>query len=197
MKVVLRLLSCLIALACLTSQAQASFLRAPASSVNHHLVSPVQAMTASTVEPMTSATGNKDDLLVVVNKSRYTLTVYKGNLALRQFWIALGENPRGPKVMAGDKRTPEGRYRLDYKKENSNFHRAIHISYPNEQDLVRSQALGVDPGSMVMIHGQPNTVTNKAVQRSNWTNGCIALLDHDMDELWGLVEPGTPIEIRP
>lgn len=196
MKVVLRLLSCLIALACLAPQAQASFLRAPASPAYHQPASPVHTLATPASEQAAPATG-KDDLLVVVNKSRYTLTVYKGNLALRQFWVALGENPRGPKVMAGDKRTPEGRYRLDYKKENSNFYRAIHISYPNEQDLMRSQALGVEPGSMVMIHGQPNTVANKAVQRSNWTNGCIALLDHDMDELWNLVEPGTPIEIRP
>ncbi len=195
MKAVLRLLSCLIALVCLLSQAQASFLRAPATSTYHPSSAAVHNTTPSVSAP--ASTTGKDDLLVVVNKSRYTLTVYKGNLALRQFWIALGENPRGPKVMAGDKRTPEGRYLLDYKKENSNFHRAIHISYPNDQDLMRSQALGVEPGSMVMIHGQPNTVTNKGVQRSNWTNGCIALLDHDMDELWGLVEPGTPIEIRP
>ncbi len=142
-------------------------------------------------------TGEMRADLVVVRKSQYSMTLLKDGKPIRQYWIALGENPRGPKVRKGDKRTPEGRYLLDYKKENSNFHRAIHISYPNLDDLNRAKALGVEPGNMVMVHGQPNTAKDKSVQRSNWTNGCIALLNHDMDEFWQLVEPGTPIEIRP
>jgi murein L,D-transpeptidase YafK len=88
---------------------------------------------------------------------------------------------------------------LDYKKDESGFYKAIHISYPNLADLKRAKDLGVEPGNMVMIHGQPNYATEEqtAVQNSNWTNGCIALLNQDMAELWELVEPGTPIEIRP
>jgi Uncharacterized protein conserved in bacteria len=137
--------------------------------------------------------------LVVVKKSQYSLELFKDGRPIRHYWIALGMNPKGPKVRKGDLRTPEGRYLLDYKKDNSGYYKAIHISYPNLTDLQRAKMLGVDPGSMVMIHGQPNRADpdEPAVQNSNWTNGCIALLNHEMDELWDLVDPGTPIEIRP
>jgi len=137
--------------------------------------------------------------LVVVKKSQYSLELFKDGKPIRHYWIALGMNPKGPKVRKGDLRTPEGRYLLDYKKDNSGYYKAIHISYPNLSDLQRAKMLGVDPGNMVMIHGQPNRADpdEPAVQRSNWTNGCIALLNHEMDELWDMVDPGTPIEIRP
>ena len=137
--------------------------------------------------------------LVVVKKSQYSLTLMKDGKPIRRYWIALGANPKGPKVRKGDKRTPEGRYLLDYKKEQSGFYKAFHISYPNLNDLNRAKTLGVEPGNMIMIHGQPNYSSDeqRAVQNSNWTNGCIALLNHDMEELWELVDPGTPIEIRP
>ena len=137
--------------------------------------------------------------LVVVKKSQYSLELFKDGKPIRHYWIALGMNPKGPKVRKGDLRTPEGRYLLDYKKDNSGYYKAIHISYPNLTDLQRAKMLGVDPGNMVMIHGQPNRADpdEPAVQNSNWTNGCIALLNHEMDELWDMVDPGTPIEIRP
>jgi murein L,D-transpeptidase YafK len=137
--------------------------------------------------------------LVVVKKSQYSLILMKDGKPIKRYWIALGSNPKGPKIRRGDKRTPEGRYLLDYKKDESGFYKAIHISYPNLADLRRAKDLGVEPGNMVMIHGQPNYATEEqtAVQNSNWTNGCIALLNQDMAELWELVEPGTPIEIRP
>ena len=137
--------------------------------------------------------------LVVVKKSQYSLILMKDGKPIRRYWIALGANPKGPKVRQGDRRTPEGRYLLDYKKEQSGYYKAFHISYPNLNDLTRARTLGVEPGNMVMIHGQPNYASDdqRAVQNSNWTNGCIALLNHDMEELWELVEPGTPIEIRP
>ena len=135
--------------------------------------------------------------LVVVKKSQYRLALMRDGKEIKSFWIALGANPVGPKLMKGDNRTPEGRYLLDYKKEDSQYYRAIHISYPNVEDMNRAQQMGVHPGSMLMIHGQPNAVLNSKVQRSNWTNGCIALLNHDMDELWRSVETGTPLEIYP
>ncbi len=149
-----------------------------------------------------SASWSKADMkadLVVVKKSQYSLTLMKGGKPIKRYWIALGSNPKGPKIRRGDKRTPEGRYLLDYKKDESGFYKAIHISYPNLTDLQRAKALGVEPGNMVMIHGQPNYATEDqtAVQNSNWTNGCIALLNQDMAELWELVDPGTPIEIHP
>ena len=137
--------------------------------------------------------------LVVVKKSQYSMELFKNGKPIRRYWVALGVNPKGPKVRKGDQRTPEGRYLLDYKKDSSGYYKAMHISYPNLNDLQRAKMLGVDPGNMVMVHGQPNDVNpdEPAVQKSNWTNGCIALLNHEMDEFWEMVEPGTPIEIRP
>ena len=135
--------------------------------------------------------------LVVVNKSQYRLSLMRNGKELRYFWIALGRNPIGTKVMRGDKRTPEGRYTLDYKNAYSKYYKSIHISYPNKEDKARAQRMGVNPGGMLMIHGQPNGVFSRGLQHSNWTNGCIALLNHDMDELWRLVDPGTPIDIYP
>ncbi len=138
--------------------------------------------------------------LVVVKKSQYSLELLKDGKPFKRYWIALGRNPKGAKLRKGDMKTPEGRYLLDYKKDSSGYYKAIHISYPNLNDLRRAKEYGVeDPGSMVMIHGQPNRLSDDepAVQNSNWTNGCIALLNHEMEELWQMVDPGTPIEIHP
>ncbi|MGL5037551.1 MAG: L,D-transpeptidase family protein, partial [Aeromonas sp.] len=109
----------------------------------------------------------------------------------------LGPAPKGPKLQVGDQRTPEGTYILDYKKSNSGFYKAIHISYPNLADMRRSSLAGVEPGGMIMIHGQPNRLGNRRMQPSNWTNGCIAVLNHEIDEIWDAIEPGTPIIIKP
>ncbi|WP_406664555.1 murein L,D-transpeptidase family protein [Gallaecimonas sp. GXIMD1310] len=135
--------------------------------------------------------------MVVVHKSTYSLSLVKNGKVLKRFWIALGSAPKGPKVMEGDNRTPEGRYLLDYKKDDSAFYKAIHINYPNARDRARAQHLGVDPGGMIMIHGQANDAGSPRVQPSNWTNGCIALLNRDMDQLWQAIQPGTPIVIYP
>ena len=135
--------------------------------------------------------------MVVVHKSRYSLTLMKDGKEVKRYWIALGPAPVGHKQREGDQRTPEGRYLLDYKKTNSGFYKAIHVSYPNLDDLANAKEKGVSPGGMIMIHGQRNNWGSPAVQRSNWTNGCIALLNHDMDEVWNAVQPGTPIVIYP
>lgn len=137
--------------------------------------------------------------LVVVKKSQYSLTLYSKGVALKRYWVALGSNPKGPKVREGDNRTPEGRYLLDYKKTDSNYYKAFHISYPSVADMQRASKMGVNPGSLVLLHGQRkgSVMSDQTLQRSNWTNGCIALINADMDELWESVPPGTPIEIRP
>ena len=90
-------------------------------------------------------------------------------------------------------------YILDYKKENSAFYKAIHISYPNQQDMKRAKELGVDPGGLIMIHGQKNGLgwLSFISQLFNWTDGCIALKNEDMDKIWESVDVGTPIEIKP
>lgn len=137
--------------------------------------------------------------LVVVKKSQYSLTLYSHGIPVKRYWVALGPNPRGPKVREGDMRTPEGRYLLDYKKDDSSYYKAFHISYPNVADIERARKLGVNPGGAILLHGQRkgSVMSNETVQQSNWTNGCIALVNKDMDELSELVQPGTPIEIRP
>ena len=143
--------------------------------------------------------------LVVVQKSSHKMELIKNGKVFKKYWIALGHSPRGRKLMRGDQKTPEGKYILDFKNSDSNFYKSVHISYPNQDDLRRAKAAGVDPGSMIMIHGQPNSIgrtagndsIEKFVQPMNWTNGCIALINSDMDEFYNMVEPGTPIIIKP
>ena len=97
------------------------------------------------------------------------------------------------------KKTPEGTYILDYVNQNSRFHKSFHISYPNKNDIQYAKSFGKKPGGMIMVHGQPYIKDNPTpgLQASNWTNGCIALLNDDMDEFLELVSPGTVIEIQP
>ncbi|RYV03172.1 hypothetical protein SOPP22_05345 [Shewanella sp. OPT22] len=137
--------------------------------------------------------------LVVVKKSLRQMTLFKNGKKIKTFHIAMGENPKSHKVKEGDERTPEGRYILDYKKPDSAFYRSIHISYPNEADILAAKAKGVNPGGLIMIHGQDpeSNLSQKERQRYNWTNGCIAVTNKEMDELWQVIEPGTPIEIWP
>ncbi|WP_192022905.1 L,D-transpeptidase family protein [Shewanella sp. WPAGA9] len=137
--------------------------------------------------------------LVVVNKSESSMSIYHQGQKLKTYRIAMGDTPQGHKLKEGDQRTPQGRYTLDYKKSDSAFYKSIHISYPNEEDRLRATALGVSPGGMIMIHGQnPNSpLPPEQAQQFNWTNGCIAVTNKEMDELWRVIEEGTPIEIWP
>jgi len=137
--------------------------------------------------------------LVLVIKSESRLYLIREGKIFGSFHVAFGANPKGHKQQKGDERTPEGLYRLDYKKADSSFYKAIHISYPNAKDRQNARKLGVDPGGDIMIHGQKNKYNffSAIVQRFNWTDGCIALSNRDMDLVWKAVKPGTPIEIRP
>lgn len=136
---------------------------------------------------------------VLVIKSDSTLYLQKNGKILKKYHIVFGGNPKGHKRQEGDERTPEGRYILDYKKENSSFYKAIHISYPNKKDRERALASGVNPGGLIMIHGQKNGLgwLSWLSQRFNWTDGCIAVTNQEMDEIWNSVDIGTPIEIQP
>jgi len=136
---------------------------------------------------------------VLVDKSERKLYLLREGIKYREYSIALGPRPRGHKLHAGDERTPEGRYILDFKTEKSDFYKAIHISYPNEQDIKRASDIGAAPGGSIMIHGMPNNTTlpPELVQMFNWTDGCIAVTNQDMDEIWSAIKPGTPIDIRP
>lgn len=138
---------------------------------------------------------------VVVKKGERKLQLIKANAVYREYKVALGGNPRGHKVQEGDERTPEGEYILDWRNPNSSYHKSIHISYPNAMDQAVARSLGVKPGGMVMIHGRPNWLTSARVAREydyrDWTNGCIAVTNAEMDEIWSLVRDGTPIRILP
>jgi murein L,D-transpeptidase YafK len=127
------------------------------------------------------------------------MLLMRGDRVLREYEISLGRNPEGPKRHYRDGRTPEGRYAIDSRLPESQFHRALHISYPNDADEAFARRAGVAPGSGVMIHGLPNGEdwVGETHRSYDWTNGCIAVTDHEMDEIWGLVDDGTPIEIRP
>lgn len=137
--------------------------------------------------------------LVLVRKSLATLYLIEQGEVRKSYPVALGRNPVGHKEHEGDKRTPEGRYVLDYKKSDSAFYKAIHISYPNRWDRLRAAARGVNPGGLIMIHGQKNGYEwrTEITQQSNWTDGCIAVTNEQMDEIWDAVTVGTPIEIVP
>jgi murein L,D-transpeptidase YafK len=117
-----------------------------------------------------------------------------GESVLRSYRIALGREPAGHKRCEGDGRTPEGRYTIDRRNPNSRYHLSLHISYPNSADRERAQSQGLDPGGDIMIHGLKPGVDHPA---SDWTEGCIAVTDAEMDEIWRMVADGTPVEILP
>lgn len=137
---------------------------------------------------------------VVVKKSQRKMQLLKQGEVIKEYRIALGDNPYGHKLQEGDERTPEGDYILDWRNPRSNYYKALHVSYPNERDQEVARALGVSPGGMIMVHGMPNYVTSPVIRaeyrRRDWTNGCIAVDDHEMDEIWRLVRDGTPIRIQ-
>jgi murein L,D-transpeptidase YafK len=136
---------------------------------------------------------------VLINKSEKSLYLLTNDRVIAEYSVVFGSSPRGHKVQEGDERTPEGKYVLDYKNPHSKYFKSIHVSYPNSQDRKRARELGVSPGGDIMIHGQPNDLgwTRMFSQFVNWTDGCIALDDADMQEVWDAVDTGTPIEIIP
>ena len=136
---------------------------------------------------------------VLVEKSKNQLHLIKDEQPIRSYQVALGQNPVGHKVQRGDLRTPEGRYNMIFKNENSKFYRSIYINYPNEHDKIMAQLRGVDPGADIVLHGLPNGYRDNGLpfQPMNWTQGCLAVRNHEMDEIMSLVEVNTPIEIRP
>lgn len=147
--------------------------------------------------PLLQAIEKADFVLVV--KSERKLYLVRDERLYASFPVTFGSNPEGHKVQEGDGRTPEGLYVLDYKNASSGYHRSIHVSYPNEEDRANARELGVSPGGDIMIHGQKNGFgwLGFLSRFVNWTDGCIALKDREMDQLWEAIDPGTPIEIRP
>ncbi|HEY4281515.1 MAG TPA: L,D-transpeptidase family protein [Chthoniobacterales bacterium] len=136
---------------------------------------------------------------IVVEKSARKLLVFRNGRELKSYMIFLGSNPVGHKQEEGDMKTPEGNYTIDYRNPHSDYHLALHISYPNPDDQARAAERGVSPGGDIMIHGFPNGSgwTENSQPQRDWTAGCIALTDPEIEELWQIVPDGTPIEIRP
>ena len=137
--------------------------------------------------------------MVVVEKENRKLHLIKGELIFRTFDIALGFNPVGNKESEGDNKTPEGSYTLDTRNPDSDYFLSIHISYPNSGDWRNAKSKGVSPGGLIMIHGQPNKPTYSAAyyRKQDWTNGCIAVSNSDMIDIWLMTPNDIPIEIRP
>jgi murein L,D-transpeptidase YafK len=130
---------------------------------------------------------------VVVHKARRRMYLLHHATALTAYDIELGSNPVGHKIERGDGRTPEGLYIIDRRNPNSAFHLSIGISYPDAEDKARAEALGLDPGGDIFIHGTPRAKRG----RDDWTAGCIAVTNREMEDVYAMVADGTPISIHP
>jgi murein L,D-transpeptidase YafK len=161
---------------------------------------PCIALPGPVVRPQTapaSAIQRADSILIL--KKDHVLELLAGGRVIRTYKVALGQGGLAPKQREGDALTPEGHYVIDTRNEASHYHRALHVSYPNAEDRRRAAKLGVAPGGAIMIHGLPNGMekVGAAHRLYDWTLGCIAVTDDEIDEIWQLVPVGTPVEIRP
>jgi len=136
---------------------------------------------------------------VIVRKSARRMDLMHGDTVLRSYRVALGLNPVGPKEQEGDSRTPEGHYQLTRRNPRSEYFLSIQVSYPNDRDLQRARRNRLTPGGAIMIHGLPNELRREPTyyEKRDWTDGCIAVSDSDMLEIWLMTPPDTPIDILP
>jgi len=136
---------------------------------------------------------------IIIVKSERTMTLLRQGQVLMTFKVALGGKPVGAKVQKGDQRTPEGLYTIDSRNAHSQFHLALHISYPNAADRERAKGLGVSPGGDIMIHGLPPAYAwlGPLHRQHDWTLGCVAVTDPEIEEIWNMVPNGTKVEIKP
>ena len=135
--------------------------------------------------------------LIEIDKSDRLLTVYRGGEALRSYQVALGSAPEGDKAQQGDGRTPEGTFRIDRRNPQSKFHLSLGINYPQPDDAARAAERSVSPGGDIFIHGQPKAVAGLITLPGDWTAGCIAVSNAEMEELWRIAPIGTEVVIRP
>jgi murein L,D-transpeptidase YafK len=136
---------------------------------------------------------------IVILKSARTMTLLSGSKVLKTYKVALGSVPVGPKRIEGDHKTPEGSYVIDAKNAHSQFHLSLHISYPSATDQQRARSLGARPGGAIMIHGlaKPFAYLGPLHRQTDWTDGCIAVTNGEIEEIWKMVSIGTRVEIRP
>jgi murein L,D-transpeptidase YafK len=145
-----------------------------------------------------AATAEKVDSVLILKKD-HVLELLAGGKVIRTYKVALGRGGLAPKEREGDGRTPEGHYVIDARNADSHYHRALHVSYPNLDDRKHAAKLGVSPGGAIMIHGLPTGMgwLGASHRLYDWTLGCIAVTDEEIDEIWNMVPVGTPVEIRP
>jgi murein L,D-transpeptidase YafK len=152
----------------------------------------------SAMPPLTRA-GSRTADSIVVEKQRHRLTLYRHGQLLRSYRVALGRHPIGDKVHAGDGRTPEGVFTIDSRNAQSRYHLALHISYPDHRHRARARARGISPGGSIMIHGLPQGFgdVGAAHRDEDWTEGCIAVTNEEIEEIWRTVPVGTRVLIKP
>jgi murein L,D-transpeptidase YafK len=150
---------------------------------------------AATRIPMDVFTADR----VVVEKSTRRMALLHDGHVIAVYRVSLGGDALGPKQREGDQKTPEGSYRLDWRNDKSAAFKSIHISYPEADQVTSAQQHGYDSGGMIMIHGQPNYLgwASPVIQLFDWTDGCVAVTNVEMQEIWDMVPNNTPIEIRP
>lgn len=167
---------------------------APSDSLNRN----VRREAAPVTSRATAAAALRADSIVVEKRLR-RLTLFSGGTAVKRYAIALGRNPEGKKVQIGDFRTPEGVYYIESRMPQSRYYRALRISYPDQLDRLRAQSLGLTAGGDILIHGLPNgrESVGAAHRRTDWTEGCIAVTNQELDEIWAAVPDGAVIQIKP
>ena len=140
----------------------------------------------------------KADKVLVLKSERKMYLLHKKN-RIREYAISLGDAPEGHKQQQGDEKTPEGNYVIDYRNPKSKYHLSLHISYPSAADRKSAKQRGVNPGGDIFIHGLPNGMgfLSGLFTGDDWTDGCIAVTNREIEEIWRMVPNGTPIEIRP
>jgi murein L,D-transpeptidase YafK len=136
---------------------------------------------------------------VLVEKEKRRMTLYRAGRVIRRYQVSLGKGGLDPKMREGDMLTPEGLYHIDTRNPESAYHLSLRISYPGPEDLRRAQRLGVSPGGDIMIHGLASEADMYMAHKrtGDWTEGCIAVSNAEIEEIWHLVPDGTPIAIRP
>jgi murein L,D-transpeptidase YafK len=152
------------------------------------------APVAGAAEPL-SAVADR----IVIEKGKRLLRLYAGTRQLAAYRVALGRQPLGAKICQGDNRTPEGFYQVSGRKADSDFHRALRLSYPTVEDIARAQARGCEPGGDIMIHGLKYDWGrhSRLHRREDWTKGCVAVTNEEIEQIWSMVPDGARVEIRP
>jgi len=155
------------------------------------------ALFPATATPQASPVPHVDSVLIL--KKDHLLELLANGNVVRTYKVALGQGGLAPKRKQGDGLTPEGRYIIDARYASSHYHKALHVSYPNAEDRKRAARMGVSPGGEIMIHGLPNGrgAIGSVHRLYDWTLGCIAVTDEEIDEIWNQVPVRTPVEIRP